>query len=288
MENPLVSVIMPTFNGAKYIRRAIESVQGQTYKNIEIVIVDDGSVDKTLDIISDLCKKDTRIIILLNEINIGFVKSLNRGAKRAEGKYIARIDDDDFWCDPKRLEKQVFFLQAHPEYVLVGGGMIKIDENKREVSRYLFPEKDKDIRKTILLGDSISHGTVVFRKDSFEKVGGFDEEFGFFADLALSLKLGRVGKIYNFQEYFFYYFDKELGTNYAMRNYDIRRKIWNFIALKKRHKNDYPGYKKAYLYCWASYFYSFLPFRQKLRPFLVKIRALIFGRPAYKYIKKRA
>lgn len=283
----LVSIIIPTYNGAKYIKRAVESVQNQTYKNIEIIITNDASTDETFNIISELGKKDPRIVILTNKTNLGFVKSLNKGAGKAQGKYITRIDDDDIWCDVDRLEKQVGFLETHPDYVLVGGGMIKIDEKNREISRYLFPEKDEDIRKSILFCHSIAHGTVFFRKDAFEEVKGYDEEFGFFADTELSLKLGKIGKFYNFQEYFSYYFDKELSSNYNMRNRDIRRKVWAFIKLRQKHRNDYPGYKKAYLLCWLSYFYSFLPFRQKLRPILLKLRTLIIGPPAYKYFKKK-
>jgi len=283
---PLVSIIVPTYNGAKYIKRAVESVRNQTYKNIEIIITDDASTDETFNIISELGKKDSRIIILTNEANLGFVKSLNKAAGKAQGKYITRIDDDDFWCDSRKLEKQVGFLETHPDYVLVGGGMIKIDENNREIARYLFPEKDKDIRKLILVSGSIAHGTVFFRKEAFEKVKAYDEQFGFFADIALTLKLGKIGKFYNFQEYFSCYLDKEENSNYKMRNYDIRRKVWVRIKLRKRHKNDYPGYNKAYLFCWLSYFYSFLPLRRRFRPFCLKLRKIIFSSSGLKENEK--
>jgi len=164
MENPLVSVILPTHNGARYIRRAVESLQSQTYKNIEIIMVNDGSTDETSEIIFELKKNDPRIIIITNRVNLGYVKSLNVGAEKVTGKYITRIDDDDIFCDKERLETQVRFLEGHPDYVLVGGGMIKIDENNKEVSKYLFPEKDGDIRKAILISHSIAHGTVFLEK----------------------------------------------------------------------------------------------------------------------------
>jgi len=282
---PLISVVILTYNGAGYIKKAVESVRSQSYQNIEIVIVDDGSTDETPEIISEFSKKDSRIIILTNRTNLGFVKSLNKGVKKAQSKYIARLDDDDIWCDSKKIEKQVEFLEKDKDYVLVGGGMIKTNEKNREIARYLFPEKDKDIRKSILVENLFIHSAVLFRKDAWEKVGGYDEQFGFFADMDLWLKLGRMGKFYNFQEYFTYYLDKETTGNYNMRNKDIRRKLGLFIRLRKKYRNDYSGYKKAYLFCWASYFYSFLPFRQKLRPLLLKLRALIIGPPAYKSFK---
>lgn len=284
MEKPLVSIIIPTYNGAKYIRKAIESVWKQTYQNIEIVIIDDGSKDETPEIISELSKKDPRIVILTNKTNLGFVKSLNKGVGKVKGKYIARIDDDDFWSDKEKLEKQVEFLETQPNYVLVGGGIIKINKKNREIARYLFPEKDKDIRKSILIDNLFAHSTVLFRKEAWQKVGGYDQNFGFFADMDLWMKLGKIGKFYNFQEYFAYYLDKELSGNYTMRNRDIRRRVGAFIKLRKKHRNDYPGYWKAVLFSWANYFYSFLPFRQKLRFFYLKLRNFIFGKPAYKKI----
>jgi glycosyltransferase involved in cell wall biosynthesis len=282
----LVSIIIPTYNGGKHIERAIDSVLKQTYKNIEIIVIDDGSTDETPEIIGELSKKEPKIVVIINETNIGFVKSLNKGVGEARGKYIARLDDDDSWCDSKKLEKQVRFLEKNKDFVLVGGGIIKIDEDNREIGRYLFPKKDKDIRKSILIDNLFAHSTVLVRKDVWEKVEGYNEQFGFFADMDLWLKIGRMGKFYNFQEYFTYYLDKETAGNYSMRNKDIRRKLGLLIRLRKKYRNDYPGYKKAYLFCWASYFYSFLPFKQKLRPALLKLRGLIIGPPAYKCFKK--
>lgn len=286
VKKPLVSVILPTCNGAKYIKRALESVLSQTYQNIEMVIINDGSTDETPEIISQLAQKDPRIVISTNETNIGFVKSLNKGIREAKGKYISRIDDDDFWCDPRKLDKQVDFLEDRPDYVLIGSGMIKIDDKNREIARYLFPEKDEDIRKSILIDNLFSHGTVLFRRDTLEKVKGYSEEFDFFADMDLSMKLGEMGKFHNFQEYFACYLDKEVFSNYSMRNRDIRRKLRLNLQLRKRHSDAYPGYRRAYLFCLASYIFSFLPFREKLRPFLVKIRSKIIGPPAYKYFTK--
>ena len=91
MEKPLVSIIVPTYNGAKYIRKAIESIWKQTYQKIEIIIIDDGSKDETPRIISELSKKDPRIVILTNKTNLGFVKSLNKGARKVQGMILGLI-----------------------------------------------------------------------------------------------------------------------------------------------------------------------------------------------------
>lgn len=277
-QNFLVSIILPTYNRTQYVKRAIESVLDQTYKNIELIIINDGSTDKTSEIISEFRKKDKRVSILTNKINLGFVKSLNNGITIARGKYIARIDDDDFWSDPKKLEKQIEFLENHPDYVLTGGGAIGINEKGKEIFRYLLPEKDENIRKYILSDNCFIHSTVVFRRTIWELVGGYDEKFCFSEDWDLWLKFGKFGKFYNFQEYFVYY----LRWPQNSLNFNIKRNLRNRIELCKKYCKDYPGYRKAFFLSWVYYFSFFLPCRKKLRPTLMQLRTLISGRPPYK------
>ncbi|MSU54265.1 MAG: glycosyltransferase [Candidatus Staskawiczbacteria bacterium] len=284
MNYPLVSIIIPTYNGEKYLGVALDSILRQTYKNIEIIIINDGAIDGTEDVIKKFTEKDPRVIRIKNESNLGFVKSLNKGVGHAKGKYIARLDDDDSWISPQKLEKQVGFLEEHPEYVLAGGGLIQIDSKGEEMIRYLFPEKDEDIRRVILVDNIIAHSSVVFRKDAFDKVGGYDEKFGFFADRDLWLKLGKIGKCYNFPEHFIFYLDKEWDTtNYNSRNEQIRRKLKLNIALRKKYRYDYPGFYKSLLLCATSYIYSFLPFRKKIWPALFRLRSLMLGPLPYTY-----
>lgn len=283
-ENPLVSVIIPTHNGQNVLAYALESILVQTYKHMEIVIIDDGSTDRTGAVISQYAKKEPRITCLKNECNVGFVKSLNKGIAAAHGKYIARLDDDDTWIDPRKLEKQIGFLEENPDYVLVGGGLIRINSKGQERMRYLFFQEDRDIRKSILIESLFTHSSVVFRKDAFDKVDGYNEKFGFFADQDLWLKLGMVGKLYNFPEYFTQYLDKEEDdSQYVARNNDIRRKLKLNITLRKSYSHFYSGFYKSIVLYLASYMYSYLPSRQKLRWIMLKARTLIIGRPPYTY-----
>lgn len=101
--DPLVSVIMPALNVERYVSDAIESILNQTYKNFEFIIIDDNSTDQTLNIIKDYRKQDSRIVVTRNEENLGVTKSLNKGVKLAKGKYIIRMDADD-WSYPERFE----------------------------------------------------------------------------------------------------------------------------------------------------------------------------------------
>jgi len=285
MDNqPLVSVIMATYNKADYIERAVKSVLAQNYKNIELIIVDDGSTDGTKELIQPFLS-DQRIYYFQEE-NKGVSIARNNGVRISKGKYIAILDSDDFWCQIDKLEKQVDFLEKNKDYALVGGGAIKIDKRGKEITRYLLFEKDEDIRKVILVDNAFAHVTTLFRKDIFERVGGYSEEFDGLEDRELWLKIGTISKFYNFQEFFTSY----LGHNYKdptyfIKNYSGRERLKLNIRLRKRYSNNYPGYRKAVLLCWASYFHSFIPFRKKLWPIIFKLRVFIFGSPPYEYFK---
>lgn len=287
MMDPLVSTVTVTYNRAHLVKRAVESILSQSYKKIEVILVNNASTDKTSEALVELKKNDPRIVMTTTKSNMGSAMGLNIGVRAAKGKYIAILDDDDFWADPQKLEKQVKFFEERPEYALTGGGIIKINEEGEELIRYLFPEEDSEIRKIILAENAFAHSTVLYKKDVWEKAGGYNKEFNGFEDMDMWLKMGKFGKMYNFQEFFAYYSAREYTKNRCdTRDYTIRRKVGLNIKLRKQYKNNYSGYKKAIFLCWTSYIYSFLPFRQKLRPMLFKLRTLIMGPPAYKYFKK--
>lgn len=263
---PLVSVILPTYNRSEYLGRAIEGVLSQSYNNFELIIIDDGSTDRTSEIISKY--QDSRIKIIKNEENIGFVKSLNKAINYAQGEYIARIDDDDFWSDLKKLEKQTEFLENNPEYVLVGCGIIKVNKQGKEIRKYLFPEKDKEIRDVILIISPFAHPGVVFRKTAWESVGGYDETLYFSQDSDLWAKFGKIGKLYNIQEYSVCVLDDNQNRTKKRIHYHLLLKQ----KIRLRHRKDYPHFLKAYLIGWGAYLFSFLPFKTKLNPLYLKLR----------------
>ena len=225
----------------------------------------------------------SEIIFIKNTANLGFVKTLNKGIFLAKGKYIARLDDDDFWQDPQKMEKQINFLENNPEYAIAGGGVIKIDKEGKEIVRFLLPETDEDIRKVILISNVFAHSAVIFKKDSWSQAGGYDEQFGFFSDWGLWLKLGKQGKFYNFQEFFICYSDQEQNFGRTSHDYEIRRKLAANIRLRIKYKKYYPGYKKAIFIGFANYFYSFLPLRKRIWPVIFWLRKLILGPSPYKY-----
>lgn len=268
-KQPLVSIILPAYNSEKYIQRAVESALNQSYKNIEVIIIDDSPNDKTMNIVFEIRKRDDRAVYIKNENRLGFVKSMNKGIRMAQGEYIARLDSDDYWCDRNKLEKQVRFLEDHRDYVLCGGGCISIDDAGRELYKWLYLEKDA--RKTIFFENQFIHSTVVFRKDAYELAGGYDEQLDYCEDWDLWLKMGKIGKLYNFQDYFVCYLQGSQNRS------DRRKECKVAIRLRKKYRNDYPGSRRAELLGWVFYIFSFLPpsFRRGLLPITSKLRGMI-------------
>src|SRR3989344_8117032 len=128
--SPLVSVVMPVYNAQLYLSLAVKSILAQTYKNFEFIIVDDASTDSTPKILNDFNKIDKRIILLKDKTNLGVTKSLNIGVSKAKGKYIIRMDADD-WSYPERFELQVELMEKNPS-VIVSGSYIKVCNSKLE------------------------------------------------------------------------------------------------------------------------------------------------------------
>ena len=116
--NVVVSIIMPVYNAKKYLKKSIESVINQSYKNWELIIINDKSTDGSKLIIEEFIKKDSRIKIINNDKNSGCYVSLNKGIQCSIGKYIARLDADDY-MDKHKLEKQIKYLDLHPNKMLV-------------------------------------------------------------------------------------------------------------------------------------------------------------------------
>ena len=270
VNNSLVSVILPTYNRSEYLGRAIESVLNQNYNNFELIIIDDSSTDKTSEVI--LKYKDSRIRVVKNQENIGFVKSLNKGIKQANGKYIARLDDDDFWTSPDKLEKQVAFLENNPDYVLVSCGMIREDDNG--VREVLTLEHDNEIRDMMLFASPIVHIGAVFSKKAFDLVGGYDEDLYFSQDSDLWAKLGKVGKMYNIHEYFTHAFIA--GHNRSSKKMSYH--LWLKQKIRFRHRKDYPHFYKAFAIGFLAYLFSMIPFRKKLDFLYQRLRKFILGK----------
>jgi len=265
----MVSVIIATYNQAPYIKNAIESALNQTFKNIEIIVIDDGSTDNTKEVISSFIKD--KKIKYIYQPNLGSAIARNNAINISQGKYIAILDSDDVWLDRDKLKKQVDFLKKNSDYVLVGGGMIMVDINGREIGRLIPPEKDEDIRKLILIKNPFIHSTVVFNKKSWQLTNGYIARGRSSTDeWSLWMELGKLGKFYNFQEYFVRYFNNPMGCSKHNPKYNLRCDI----EIRKKYRHYYPNFCKGFLYGWLQYIYFFFPFKKQLRPIISKFKMI--------------
>ena len=196
MKKPLVSVIIPVFNGQKYLKETVLSVQKSSYKNFEIILVNDGSKDKSKELCYKLKKKYKNIRIFSFKKNHGFSNVLNYAIRKAKGKYIARLNQDDL-VTPTRLSSQVYFLENNSNYVLVGGNLELINEQGKTLDVMSYPHTDQEIRNNWFYLNAFADPAVMYRKKTFIKVGNYDQDFYPADDYHLWFRMGQDGKIAN-------------------------------------------------------------------------------------------
>ncbi|HAS7841575.1 TPA: glycosyltransferase family 2 protein, partial [Vibrio cholerae] len=143
MSSPKISVVMSVYNGEKYLGEAIDSILKQTFSDFEFIIINDGSTDKTLEIIKSYMKKDDRIVLVSRE-NKGLIVSLNEGLDLAKGQYIARMDADDISIK-SRFEKQIEFLDSNPDIGVCGTWVEVFGENIKS-KKWKMPTQDPDLK----------------------------------------------------------------------------------------------------------------------------------------------
>jgi glycosyltransferase involved in cell wall biosynthesis len=193
MDLPLVSVAMPVYNAEKYIKQAIDSVLGQTYTHFELVIVNDGSNDRSKEIIHSY--SDNRIRYFENEINLGIAKTRNRCIQYSNGKYIAVLDNDDI-AKATRLEKQVEFLESNINYALCGSFYEVIDGEGRIINKIKIPFTDKKI-KTYLLFENCFCNSSVMIQSNLLKERPYIESFDMIEDYYFLYTVGKSKKLSN-------------------------------------------------------------------------------------------
>ncbi len=198
MTDPLVSVVLPVYNCEQYLGEAIESILNQTFASFEFIIIDDGSKDRSAEVMKEF--QDERIRIV-HQPNQGLAATLNRGISQARGQYIARQDQDDL-SYPERLARQVAHMEAHPDCVLLGT-WAQILEVDRAVDRFhRHPVDEAELRYLMLFNNPFVHSSVMLRKQAVQQVGGYttDPERQPPEDFELWSRLSRVGQVANIGE----------------------------------------------------------------------------------------
>lgn len=173
--NPAVSMIIPTYNRANLLCRAIQSALNQTYENFEIIIIDDGSNDNTSDVVEKYQKQDERIRYIRCEKNKGGSAARNKGIKAAKGEYLAFLDDDDEWL-PEKIEKQMIkFKNVSNDVGLIYSGFSCISESSGKIVTEINPILRGNVYHNLLENCILGSPTPLIRKICFRKAGLFDE-----------------------------------------------------------------------------------------------------------------
>jgi len=228
LKNPLVSVVMPVYNAGPFLVEAIESILGQTYKNFEFIIVDDGSTDNSWEIIKNYAKKDKRIRAFQIPKNSGVSNAANLGTSKAKGWFIARMDADDVSL-PYRLEKQVEFLKKNPQVVAVGGQCLVINKEGNLAGNKTFPIEPEKLKEMIFWAIPIQQPTLMVNRSLLPK------DFGWYSptctsgeEVDLLFRLMKYGQIVNLKDrLLFYRYRKD-----SLSHQNFKKTFW--LTLKSR------------------------------------------------------
>lgn len=189
---PLITVLLCVYNGRDALVASIESILCQTYTDFEFLIVDDGSDDGSEILLQQYADRDQRIR-LVRQKNTGLTTALNVGLRQAAGKYVARQDADDL-SSPQRLEKQLLFMEAHPEVVLSGTDYAVIDDND-ELLVEVRNSGRRNLRKAMLKSNQFIHGSMMFRRVINGIPVCFDPFYRKAQDYDLALRMMEAGEI---------------------------------------------------------------------------------------------
>ena len=210
-----ISVITPVYNGEKFLAWAVQSVINQSYQHWELLLIDDGSTDNSMQCMTAWAKRDSRIKVLFHpgHANRGVSATRNLGIQHAQGEYVALLDCDDEWL-PNKLAKQACLLEEHPDAVLVYSKAVSVDEDGVELAKsrhhFNFPQicgnglpETRDATVTGMINDTVWMPTltVIMKTDGVRKVGGFDETLKLqIEDHLIFTLLATAGSVYMIDE----------------------------------------------------------------------------------------
>lgn len=234
----MISIIIPTYNRAKLLPRAIESVLKQTFQDFELLVVDDGSTDNTKEVVIKYARNDTRVIYIKQENSGGASRPKNTGIKKARGEYIAILDSDDEWMSDK-LEFQLhhFKQSKNLKLGLVGCDMTVVDVETKEENHYRVPRYTNHLRQ-LLLRDYMGPGScMLYRTVVLKEVGFFDEHLKRGQDRDMRIRIAER-------------FDIEFVDNYLVRYYIGHGSISKDVdekALEEEWDYLFRKYQKYYM-----------------------------------------
>lgn len=228
----LVSVIIPIYNAAQFLANAVDSVLKQTFRDIEVLAIDDGSTDRSPSILAEFAASDPRVRVI-SQRNAGIVNALEAGRSIARGEFIARMDADD-WALPDRFARQLDAMRSDPSLVALGSSVTFMDATGNAVEICHRPIDPTAVRSALLAGDGgvLIHPAVMFRAETVAAVGGYRRSAQYVEDLDLYLRLDSVGLLGNLPE--------------RLLNYRVHPKSINFTKNEGREKVRLAVMREAY------------------------------------------
>ena len=237
---PAISVVLPVYNAAPYLRTAVESILNQTFCDFELLALNDGSTDASLSVLQQIAATDQRLRVISRE-NKGLVETLNELIVLSRGQYLARMDADDI-SRPERFARQVTYLNEHPECVAVGTRCLLIDPEGLPIMRSVNDLEHQDIESAMLSGwgaiRGICHPTLMMRRDSVMKAGGYSADYTHAEDIDLFLRLGELGRLANIADILLEYRQHFGAVGYSQSQRQMHATIRAIEAAKRRRGID--------------------------------------------------
>lgn len=237
---PQVSILMPAYNAGKYLASAVESMLQQTFRDFELIIVDDGTTDGSFDSLKNTT--DNRITIIRNIKNKGLINSRNIAIEHAKSPLLACLDADDL-AMPTRLERQVEAFRDDSDLAVVGSRAYLIDETDNIFDVIDVPTTHEEIQRNILRCNSIIHSSVMMRTDVIKGLGGYPDGYPLAEDYALWLRVIEKHKVINLPDRLTQYrvHDRQVSQKKILAMWQYTRKIQSdaWIALQKAGQSKY-------------------------------------------------
>lgn len=234
---------MSVFNDHVFVKSAIESVRLQTFKDWEMIIVDDASTDETPNVIKNIKKEDKRIKSYRIRINKGAPMCLNKGIALSSGEFIARIDSDDIWTNKYKLEKQLQAIRNNPKLVFIGTWAKVIGINNNEIFCLNYPTDYLTIKDQMLKHNCFISSSILIQRNFFEKTRGYGTSGRYAEDYGLWMQLGRMGEFANIPKYMTGYRINPKGISQTK----YKGQINATLRLIKENRRFYPHYLQAFL-----------------------------------------
>jgi len=231
----MISVIIPTYNRAIFLSRAIKSVLSQTFEDLELFVVDDGSTDNTRELVQEYERKDKRVAYIHQEHSGGAARPKNTAIRQAKGEYIAILDSDDEWLPGKlELQLQVFAQSANPKLRAVNCDVVIVEDKTGEEEKYRVPRYNNVLRQ-LLMRDYMGPGScMLYKKEVFDEVGLFDEQLRSGQDREMRIRIVSFGYDIGFaDDYLVRYYIGHDNISTAL-HIEKREKDWNYIFEKYR------------------------------------------------------